>query len=166
MKLSELNLIHSHFNAFSVVADKSYVEPTENQVSPYPEISTDDIFAKVELGTPDEAGVKQYVVTLGVGTTKTDKEPNPLPYRFAAQIEGFFTISSDDTPDIQERITVVNGASMLYGIVKEHLLTITMRHRNGPLLLPSLDFRALSPSKDPPASAEKQKKRAQKKKIS
>ena len=43
------------------------------------------------------------------------------------------------------RLVAINGASILYGAMREHLLTLSARHRHGPVLLPCLDFRGLAP---------------------
>jgi preprotein translocase subunit SecB len=42
---------------------------------------------------------------------------------------------------------LVNGASLLYGAVREMVSTITSRSAHGPLLLPSLNFQDLASHK-------------------
>ena len=51
----------------------------------------------------------------------------------------------DGALDERRRLVAINGASILYGAMREHLLTLSARHRHGPVLLPCLDFRGLAP---------------------
>ena len=67
--------------------------------------------------------------------------------RLKAQLEaeGLFAIDHDGALDERRRLVAINGASILYGAMREHLLTLSARHRHGPVLLPCLDFRGLAP---------------------
>lgn len=138
MRLSPLQLQHSHFVGISLVAAG---QPTEPNDSPYPHIDAEDIKVEISLGEiADEPSRGEYILTIGV--SNGESKPG-FPYRFAAQVEGFFELLSDEAQDDRKKLAVINGGSMLYGIIREQLLSLSTRHRNGPLLLPTLDFRAL-----------------------
>lgn len=116
-----------------------------------------------ELADAPDRG--EYAVTVGV----SNGEGAPgFPYRFAVRVEGFFELMSDEPNEERKRLTVINGASMLYGIIREQLLSLSTRHRNGPLLLPSLDFRGLKErpkgkqEEQKPTNPEKLKRRRKK----
>ncbi|MFH1493770.1 MAG: protein-export chaperone SecB [Pseudomonadota bacterium] len=143
MKLSPLQLVHSQFTAISVISNDVSVHVPESIETVYPPIEAKDLSIKIFLGIPDEGDDSHdFVVSVGVGNAEDTN--SSLPYRFAAQIEGVFRIDHDGDPDERKRMVVVNGASMLFGSVREQILTITMRQKNGPMLLPSMDFRSLS----------------------
>jgi len=58
-------------------------------------------------------------------------------------------------------MVVINGGSMLFGIVREQILALSLRHKNGPLLLPALDFRGLGPvDSEPPSKSPTRRKRS------
>ena len=75
-------------------------------------------------------------------TTRAD---SVFPYSFLIEAEGLFAIDHDGALDERRRLVAINGASILYGAMREHLLTLSARHRHGPVLLPCLDFRGLAP---------------------
>lgn len=138
MRTSPLQLQHSQFAGLSLIASEQSAETSETF---YPPINADDIKVEINVGVlADEPARGEYMLTIGV----SNGEPPPtFPYRFAARIEGFFEIKSEEPKDDRKRLAVINGASMLYGIIREQLLNLSHRHKNGPLLLPSLDFRPL-----------------------
>lgn len=51
----------------------------------------------------------------------------------------------------KEEFAVINGATLLYSAMREHLLYLTSRYPSGSLFLPVVDFRSLTkPGKTPP----------------
>lgn len=113
----------------------------------YPSFDGIPLTSRVILGEPE--GVEdpsEFVVTLVL--TCLPKEASQFPYRFELITEGLFQIKHDGDLDQRKHLVVVNGASILYGAMREHLLTLTARHRHGPVLLPCLDFRGLEKSEE------------------
>lgn len=146
MKFSPLQLVHSQFTAISIMSNDISQTETPSSETPYPAVSEDNIETNITLGLPDDnPDPHDFVVLLGVSSS--DEAPTSMPYRFAVQIEGVFHIDHDGDAQERKRMVVINGASMLFGIIREQILTLTMRHKNGPLLLPSLDFRVLTEDK-------------------
>ncbi|HRQ59172.1 MAG TPA: hypothetical protein PLN31_17290 [Azoarcus taiwanensis] len=150
MKLSPLQLLHSQFLGISIVARKVNLDTLMAGSDMYPAISGEQVESRIELGLPDEGEANQFVVKVSVHTVK--ELPDNFPYQFAMQIEGIFRIDHDGDPEERKRLVVINGGSMLTGIVREQLLALTLRHKNGPLLLPSFDLRGLSPASKPGTS--------------
>lgn len=70
------------------------------------------------------------------------------PYICDIKCVGYFSISKEVFPDPVARLDVgvVNGASMLYGMVRELVANITARSWYGEMLLPSSNFRDHAPS--------------------
>ena len=60
----------------------------------------------------------------------------------------FFSLSSvlGNSEEIRHRL-VINAASILYSSVRDQLLTLSARHKYGPMMLPSLDFRSIAPQR-------------------
>lgn len=153
MKLSPLQLEHSQFTAFSVVVNKLPSSNDEVLEGSYPAITPADISTKIELGIVEDPENNKFIVTVGVNST--EEAVSSLPYRFAVQMEGFFTLESEEDIELRKRLVVINGASMLFGTIREHLLSMTLRHKNGPIFLPSLDFRALNELKREDGTSDK-----------
>ncbi|HRI56303.1 MAG TPA: hypothetical protein PK170_04315 [Anaerolineae bacterium] len=61
-------------------------------------------------------------------------------------MEGIFHIDHAGPLDERKRLVVINGASMLFGAIREQLLSLSGRHKFGPFLLPSLNFANLTPA--------------------
>lgn len=82
-----------------------------------------------------------FVLTLGLEYEEPD-----FPYHFAIEMEGIFIPGEQENEgeEVGHRL-VVNAASILYSSVRDQLLTLSARHKYGPIMLPSLDFRAIAP---------------------
>nr|WP_250207817.1 protein-export chaperone SecB [Curvibacter sp. CHRR-16] len=85
-------------------------------------------------------GVK---LTLRVGP----KEDAQAPYNIQISVRGIVRmhLTQADRQTEERRVrALVNGASLLYGAVREMVSTVTSRSAHGPLLLPSLNFSDLA----------------------
>lgn len=148
MKFSTLQLKHSHFTALSIVAREDIQPEHLGSVRPYPELAEADLKTHVQLGTPDDnPDPHEFMVILAI---HCDPDSNSMiPYRFTARMEGVFEIEHDGPLEERTRLVVINGAGILFGTIREQILALTGRHKHGPLMLPSLDFRSLSPGTAP-----------------
>jgi preprotein translocase subunit SecB len=154
MKLSPLQLLHSQYTAISLFAREIPSPPADRPSACYPAASTESFTTKIELGMPEgEEDPHHFMVSLAVSSEK--ELPDDFPYQFAVLLEGEFHIDHDGDLEERTRLVVINGASMLFGVIREQLLSLTLRHKNGPLMLPSLDLRALGPKRknDTPQTA-------------
>ena len=65
-----------------------------------------------------------------------------IPYNISLSIAGKVSVSPDYKED-KERIAVINGASLLYSAVREHLLYLTSRYPFGSIIIPTVNFNGL-----------------------
>jgi preprotein translocase subunit SecB len=92
------------------------------------------------LQTTGEPGeVQRYAVRLTIKAEPKDLEAPKFPYRMCFDVVGFF--NGPGLPvDKREALIAVNGASLLYGAVRETVLMMTSRSMGPALLLPSVKF--------------------------
>lgn len=138
MQLSRLQL--EHYNLTKVVLEsRSDTEPTP--LGAYP------IF---DQQTEFECNVKMRPVTSGEGATQRQAldltlkvsplEGRNFPYsRIELGVLGVFDDSALPA-DKREDLVLVNGSSMLYGVLREVLLGLTARCIQGPVMLPTVQF--------------------------
>jgi preprotein translocase subunit SecB len=62
------------------------------------------------------------------------------PYHGYAEVVGFFEILDGWPEEKREELIVVNGASLLYGAIREMILIMSARSSHGELQLPTLRF--------------------------
>lgn len=145
MKLASLQLKHYHFTRLLLEAnDNADISDSVMREWPYREPEAGKLKTSIVLAEPDalEEGAEPFfLLTLGVEYDEAD-----FPYHFAVKLDGIFVPDEqeDESESSQHRL-VVNGASMLYSSVRDQLLTLSARHKYGPMMLPSLDFRTIAP---------------------
>jgi len=129
------------------------VMPVEGY-EPEPEFATGLVFFPGKLAMSSETGLalldeqEKYTdfgvtLILRVGP----KEAGKAPYNIQVSVRGTVRIHLTQAQgQFEERRVraLVNGASLLYGAVREMVSTITSRSAHGPLLLPSLSFQDLA----------------------
>ncbi|MCZ8388263.1 hypothetical protein BI147_00085 [Achromobacter xylosoxidans] len=166
MNLSPLQLEHYHFYQLSLVS-RDDIEIDLDRKTLYPPIGEDEVHTKVALLTSDEPDPHEFIVRLRVRSELTSANEG-FPYTFDVDIEGMFSIEHDGEIEERKRLVVCNGASILYGSIREQILSLSARHRYGPVMLPTASFLKLAPADDPPPSADGPektgRKRASKKK--
>lgn len=62
------------------------------------------------------------------------------PYNVDIEIAGVFSIISDMPVADREDFVRVNGCAVLYGAIRDQVLTLTSRSARGPLMLPTVNF--------------------------
>jgi preprotein translocase subunit SecB len=133
MNLSPLQLKHYSLNGV-------HIEPVEgfqrNEEDLYASFDNIDISAEIKLGEPAE---KSSVYGLKL-TLRVNPKGETFPYRFTIGIEGFFEVVASNGLDDARKLAAVNGASVLYGILRQTLLDLTRSFENGPVMLPTLHF--------------------------
>lgn len=149
MQLSPLQLLEYTFDGVSILPVDGYVAD--------PEFSTGLVFLPGKLGMladtglallTEEASYSDFDVrlTLRVGP----KEDGSAPYQVVVSVRGVvrmhLTQASDQAEERRVR-ALVNGVSLLYGVVREMVSNITSRSVHGQLLLPSLSFADLASHK-------------------
>lgn len=158
--LSPLQLLHYHFLGISVSA----LEPSAGALQTefiYPKIGGADLDIQIVLGENNsEKEPNQFKITLEV--SNASQNVSDALYAFSVKVEGFFKIDHDGEFEERKRLVVINGVGMLFGAIREELLSLTARYRNGPILLPSMDFRGLKQQSSQPALKPNPPKKASK----
>lgn len=146
MQLSPLQLLEYTFDGISVMPVVGYVAD--------PEFPPALVFFPGKLAMSAETGLQQLneektysdfkvLLKLRVGP----KEGNQAPYQVQASISGVVRMHlSQAAAQAEERRVraLVNGVSLLYGVIREMVSNITSRSVHGQLLLPSLSFADLA----------------------
>lgn len=146
MQLSPLQLLKYTFDGVSVMPVDGYVAD--------PKFSPELVFFPGKLAISAETGLqllndeKSYsdftvLLKLRVGP----KEGNQAPYQVQASISGVVRMHLSQAGGQAEERRVralVNGVSLLYGVIREMVSNITSRSVHGQLLLPSLSFADLA----------------------
>lgn len=143
MKAAKLQLRHYHFNAFSLQSHEDPAGfPDLGEREMYPTLPAGELNPVVSHYEPDSEDPHEFVVNLKLRYQPS--EDSSFPYSFLIETEGLFAIDHDGDLEERRRLVAVNGASILYSAMREHLLTLSARHRYGPVLLPCLDFRGMA----------------------
>ena len=146
MKLSPLQLLDYAFDGVSVMPVDGYVAD--------PKFPPALVFFPGKLAISAETGLQQLneeknysdfkvLLKLRVGP----KEGNQAPYQVQASINGVVRMhlsQADGQVDERRVRALVNGVSLLYGVIREMVSNITSRSVHGQLLLPSLSFADLA----------------------
>ncbi len=151
MKPSPVQLMQLMFKHVKVELDPEHQAP--ELLNPLTSVFTfDGVSLKSEIGIGEadlnhERGRLYFVELRAV----VDNEPNPekskqsfAPYKIDVAVEGLILIpkGAEKLGD-PEDLAAVNGASMLWGAVREQVQTITSRMRAGPVVMPSMNFHDL-----------------------
>ena len=114
--------------------------------------SSDGVTIQTEFGIgdadPDHDRGRVYFMSLQV---VIDNSPNPevkdqkfAPYRIDIAVEGLVLVPKGaEKLGPPEDLASVNGAVMLWSVVREQVLTLTSRMRAGPVMLPTVHFHDL-----------------------
>lgn len=155
MQLSPLQLLEYTFDGVSVTPVDGYVAD--------PEFSTGLVFFPGKLAMSAETGL----AVLGEEASYSDygikltlrvapKEDKQAPYNVQISVRGVVRMHlTQDVNQTEERRVraLVNGVSLLYGVVRELVSNITSRSAHGGMLLPSLSFADLATQKTEEAPA-------------
>ncbi|MGT2509178.1 hypothetical protein [Cupriavidus basilensis] len=156
MKASPLKLNSLKFLRVSVFPrdEPEILTPVERAVS----IDTNgvNIHCSLTHAVADHAEGEEprdYMVSMAIQVS--DGPEKVIPYKVDVACVGYFSIPhAFPEADRREDIAVVNGASLLYGAIREQVSSITSRCWYGELQLPSLNFHDDGPL------AQKQRKEA------
>lgn len=156
MNRSPLQLEHYELDSIQLEPVEEYsVKPGEQ----YPSFERADFGSHVEFGQASREGVDSDCLWgIRLRLKCTPKEGLPFPYSFDVAVTGF--VSGADLPadDRQQRV-LVNGTSLLYGVLRDEVLRLTARMKYGAVMLPTAQFHDLA-AKSEPAAPPSAKKRA------
>lgn len=154
MQLSPLQLLEYTFDGVSVIPVEGYEAD--------PAFAPGLVFFPGKLAMSADTGLalldeKEKYSDFGVKLTLRvgPKEDAQAPYNILISVRGVVRmhLTQVDGQAEERRVrALVNGASLLYGAVREMVSTITNRSAHGPLLLPSLSFQDLASRKSDDAA--------------
>jgi preprotein translocase subunit SecB len=75
-----------------------------------------------------------------------NKEGKTAPYDIDVGVVGVFNVLPSLPKEKREDLVTVNGASILYGVIRELVLLLTSRFSAGALTLPGMNFEDSAPS--------------------
>ena len=151
MKPSPIQLLQVMLKHVRVELDAEHL-PSE---IPNPLLSVftfDGVSIQTEFGIgeadPDHDRGRVYFMSLQV---VVDNSPNPeakgqkfAPYRIDVAVEGLVLVPNGaEKLGPPEDLASVNGAVMLWSVVREQVLNLTSRMRAGPVMLPTVHFHDL-----------------------
>lgn len=152
MQLSPLQLLEYVFDGVSV-------QPVEGYKID-PEVSPNLVFFPGKLSISAEVGVdllaeepkySDYGVSLALKVGP--KSDELAPYEVHVTVKGLVRmhlVQADGQAEERRVRALVNGVSLLFGAVRELVVTITSRSVHGPFLLPSVSFADLAAPKGEP----------------
>ncbi|AUB85699.1 protein-export chaperone SecB [Candidatus Thiodictyon syntrophicum] len=100
---------------------------------------------RVELGSEalpnaeDDSDPGVFVVMLRIAID--NQEGKPAPYLFDITALGLIEIDRKIDKEKRSDLAAVNGASLIYGAIRELVTTLTARSTAGSFVLPTMDFR-------------------------
>lgn len=126
-----LILEHYHVTELAVTCEPpGDVELPANTSRVAPAETTAEVTVESADGSPD-----LYRVRMKLSAGSPD-----LHYRVGIRVDGYFTIVPDFPAEERLRLLRVNGASMLYGAMRDFVQTVTGRCVLPALVLPTLRF--------------------------
>lgn len=143
MNKSPLQLEHYTLAEISIKPYEGYTPSEEVQ---YPSFDGVDFASAVEFGPASRKGsASNSLWGIRLKLTCQAKEGRQFPYQFIVEIAGVF-----DGRGLPEKnrsnLVLVNGTSLLYGVLRDEILRLTSRMYNGPLMLPTVQFAHLAES--------------------
>lgn len=166
MKPSPVQLMQLIFKHVKVELDPAHQPP--ELLNPLTSVfNFEGVTVKSEIGIGEadlnhERGKLYFVELRAVVDNLPDTDStkqNFAPYKIDVAVEGLILIpkGAEQVGD-SEDLAAVNGASMLWGAIREQVTTITSRMRAGAVVMPSMNFLDLkkenrSPEAPAPASA-------------
>ncbi len=141
MRPSIIQLKRVFFQRFEVEA----IEPPEGTAQiEAADFDFEGITFRVSLDTQpamNEEDVDPQIFFIVLHVAIDQNEKKPAPYKIDVSALGIIEISEVIEPEKRRDLALVNGASLVYGAIRELVTTVTARCIPGPFILPTTDFR-------------------------
>ena len=138
MQLSPIQLLESRFGFISIQPIPSYEakdrEENGTAFSPDKLTASGEVLI-TELDKRENDSDYALCLTLKI----SPKEEDSAPYEINVTTHGLVRVLCQEQPRRKE-LALVNGASLLFGSVREMVTNITSRSLNGAFLLPTFNF--------------------------
>lgn len=136
MEPSRLKLQAYHLKSIEI---KPYEDVEPVPVGQYADFHQVDFSSEVQHLEIKDEGSENLKHGLALKLSINRGQSKSFPYAINLETVGVFDASSLPV-ERQVPLVLVNGASMLYGALREVLLMLTQRCMHGPVMLPSVHF--------------------------
>lgn len=142
MRPSPIQLLHVIYRRIAVM------ESRPNKKATVIGFDFQGVRLKAKVGSAlkkgQEADPRDFVVDLELAID--NKDGKPTPYDLDIAVVGVFNVLPSLPIERREDLVTVNGASILYGAIRELVLGLTSRFSSGPMTLPGMNFEDHAPS--------------------
>jgi preprotein translocase subunit SecB len=142
MRPSPIQLIHTVYRRIAVS------EVADSDIQSALGFDFQGVRIKAKLGGGPKKGQEQdpkdFLITLAL--TIENSEGKRTPYNVDVSVMGVFKVLPSLPKERREDLVTVNGASILYGAVREMVINLTSRFPAGALILPGMNFQDHAPS--------------------
>jgi hypothetical protein len=147
MRPSPIQLKHVIYTKVSVTPRAAETEASGQAVG----FAFDGVGIRAKVGMARKGGQEKdprdFLVNLEIEID--NKEGKAAPYDIGVGVVGVFDVLPSLPKEKREDLVAVNGASILYGIIREVVLSLTSRFAGGALTLPGMNFEDDAPSRHP-----------------
>lgn len=117
----------------------------ESNLSRKQNFSFDDLKLDVEIGTG--VGVKDNIVNVQLKVNVKQMQNNTPLSELSATMVGTFEKNGESPINNMEDFGRINGASIIYPFIREHIANLALKAGLGPILLPPVNFQKLNKNK-------------------
>lgn len=113
--------------------------PGEVEAAPF-DFNGVNIAEGVELSVIDDNKVDPKVFALKLRIVIENQQGKIVPYDIDIEVAGIFSVIPTMPLEEREEFVLINGCSVLFGAIRDQILTLTSRSARGPLVLPTVNF--------------------------
>ena len=110
-----------------------------------PNVNFKELKLDVEIGTG--VGVKDNVVNVKLSVNVKQMENGIAQSEMSATMVGIFEKTGESPLNDMEEFGRINGASIIFPFLREHIANLAMKAGLGPVMLPPVNFQKLNKNK-------------------
>ena len=135
MNLGPVSLDHYFVTELSVTAREAFDPESDSQAR------LEEFTVNIDLSPAASIEAEENLWHINLSVHQQPSPESNFPYEFKVVLMGIFKCLAEIEDDTErERFMRINGASMLYGIVREVIRANTSRGPWGPIMVPTLSF--------------------------
>ena len=117
----------------------------DSHMSRKPNVNFKELKLDVEIGTG--VGVKDNVVNVKLSVNVKQMENGIAQSEMSATMVGTFEKTGESPLNDMEEFGRINGASIIFPFLREHIANLAMKAGLGPVMLPPVNFQKLNKNK-------------------
>ena len=117
----------------------------DSHMSRKPNVNFKELQLDVEIGTG--VGVKDNVVNVKLSVNVKQMENGIAQSEMSATMVGTFEKTGETPLNDMEEFGRINGASIIFPFLREHIANLAMKAGLGPIMLPPVNFQKLNKNK-------------------